>query len=292
MKRQPIVIRQRAKAIALPAESVPMDRWIAFMYAVIAILLVLGITGCIPREDGAAVEYGPQVAVSEINGAITNPIKDMDPLNIKIGEFRLLETSQEIVGIPGKNLLAAQGVTITARDEKADHIDFTAVITDVNYKNDGTYDKVSREGPVCVSKVYGACGEDPVPSPGSMAIKAFSSPVTYIENTVRALTSTLTFHRLKTSSAVVDVPSEVAARANCGGVAGCKMTIYNIGFDQVEWVNGKGTKIHVDVVMSPSVPYLSNQLQACFTGLVPVGGTSDVLVKQCSTVYDFRFESP
>ncbi|MES2965192.1 MAG: hypothetical protein V4760_15000 [Bdellovibrionota bacterium] len=295
MRRQPIVIRPRAKAIAIEADSVQQDRLFALIHLILALLtpfLIMALTGCIAAEDGAPVDYGPQVSVASINEAIMTPIEGMDPLNIKLGEFRAIENSQEIVGIPGRNLLSAQGVTITARDEKPDHIDFTAVITDVEYKNDGTFDKVSREGPVCVSKVYGACGEDPIPSPGSTAIKAFSSPVAYIENTVKALSSTLTFHRLKTSTAIVGVPAEVAARPNCGGVANCQMTIHKIGFDQVEWENGKATKIHVDVVMSNSVPYLSNQLQACFTGLVAVGNTSDVLVKQCSTVFDFRFDAP
>ncbi|MEK7357848.1 MAG: hypothetical protein AAB250_15465 [Bdellovibrionota bacterium] len=296
MSKRPIVIRHRpAKAVAIEAEPIFADRWLTFIHAVLAFLLpflLLALTGCIPRDDGAPVDYGPQVEVATLNEALTTPIQDMDPLNIKLGEFRAIENSQEIIGMPGKQLISAQGVTITAASNTSTQLLLTAVITELTYKNDGTFEKVSREGPVCVSKVPGACGEDVVPTPGSMAAKAFSSPVVYIENTVKALASNITFHRLKMSTETVPVPPSVATRPNCGGIPSCQMTVYKVGFDQVEWVDGKGHRVHIDVSLSPSVPYLSNQLEACFTGLVEVGKTSDVLVKQCSSVYDFRFESP
>lgn len=98
------------------------------------------------------------------------------------------------------------------------------------------------------------------------------------------------FHHLKTWKTVDAPPPGVTQMAGCLGIKNCLINVYHVSFDEVFWDSKEGDKLHVETMMSPDVPYLSRNLSTCQSLLVPVGTKgSNILLKQCSNVIDFRY---
>ena len=257
----------------------------------LALLLGLALAGCDDQSESEKVDYGPQADPAVISKALNDPIANIDPTGIKVGEFRATQSTQEIAGVTGKQVVSAEGVTIISRTEQPNYILLGTVVAKNTMRNDGGMDKVSREGQVCVPKVSGGCDSPTSLSASVSEVTSYANPAKLVEKAVQSLANTATFHRLVVSDAVVAAPQAVQLRPNCVGLPSCQIHAFYVSFDQVTWSGGKGSKVHLDVTLSPTVPYLSNQLETCYTGLVNVGtGGSRVLVKQCSTIYDFRFQ--
>jgi hypothetical protein len=69
------------------------------------------------------------------------------------------------------------------------------------------------------------------------------------------------------------------------------INVHHVAFDEVYWDNPRGDRVHVEAAVSSDVPYLSRNLSLCQSLLVKVGDDgSNVLLKQCSNVFDFRFK--
>lgn len=99
----------------------------------------------------------------------------------------------------------------------------------------------------------------------------------------------ITYHRLQQRVATEAPPLAVQQAAQCGGLPQCQMQVHHVSFDMVFWENDVPDRLHWTFAFSPDAPYLASTLNRCVEGLASVGtGQAKLLVKQCSTVMNFK----
>jgi hypothetical protein len=297
---------------------------VGYMKGVFALTLSLlfVLVGCIDTRT-ANVDYGPEADPQAIMTALDTPVANMKAANMKVGEFVAMETSQDVALGQSVNIIGDTGATITDRAEDNDRVVFQGVLKQLTLQNDGTYSKVSREGEIlCASKTACACGECSTtdqasksqafigvkaePIIPSMEKKTLATGQQLMAKSVQNLSyqdptklvsqavaqAQPTYHRFTTWKTLENPPAEVAAQPNCLGIANCKINVYHVMFDEIYWDTPRGSKVHVEAAVSPDVPYLSRNLSTCQSLLVNVGTDgSNILLKQCTNVFSFRFQA-
>lgn len=289
--------------------------------ALSAIGFTIALGGCIDTRT-VPVDYGPQVEAAKIIDALNTPTENMDPTAIQLGEFVAAEVTQDIALGASYSIVGDVGKTVTTREEDSLRIIYGGITHEISYKQDGTYQKTSKEGDfLCVSKVAGGCGEDltSASTPASAAIPlkteavnernpSIFEPLTPVRSqsalksfgfvqpakvlaAAAATTQAPTYHHLKTWITRERPPIRVQQSNNCEGIAGCLINLHHIEFDEVYWDKPEGTKVHYEVTMSPDVPFLSRNMGTCQSLLVDIGDNgSNILLKQCTNVFDFAFK--
>jgi len=301
--------------------SLPLKRARYGRFAAVATVVVwslaLVLVGCIDTRT-MPVDYGAEADPQGIMDALNKPVQNMKATDIKVGEFVAFQTTQDIALGQSFSTVGATGATIEDRAEDNDRVVYSGVLHQLNLQSDGTYSKVSREGQIlCASKTPCACGEcDPSSTPESaskstIGVKAeplvpavekktlvaqslhgYTEPTQLISMAAAATPALPTYHRFSTWVTQERPPANVASEPNCLGIANCLINVYHVNFDEIYWDTPKGSKVHVEATVSPDVPYLSRNLSTCQSLLVKVGTDgSTVLLKQCSNVFDFRFQA-
>ncbi len=280
--------------------------------------LIFVLTGCIDTRT-APVEYGAKASPVDIIEALNKPIENMYATDIKVGEFVAMETTQDLAYGAVFNLIGDSGATITDRREDANRVVYTGVLNELQYNQDGSYAQTIKEGDVlCASKVQCACGECKAPEEASKSAPALANKplmpsiardtlvskptgkdsaksLGYTEPnkvlSLAAASAAPSYHHFSTWVTKEVPPKRVRNQPNCLGIPGCMINVYHVNFDQVEWASDpRGNKVHVEATLSPDVPYLSRNLSTCQTLLVNIGDSgSNILLKQCSNVFDFRY---
>jgi hypothetical protein len=96
---------------------------------------------------------------------------------------------------------------------------------------------------------------------------------------------------LQAYTEVVDPPALMKARANCGGMPNCKMTLKRIKFDSTFTVVKKGAtqtqKIIYSIAVSPDLPFLARVVEFCQRGLFDYN-SSKILLTNCTTLKDYQ----
>lgn len=96
---------------------------------------------------------------------------------------------------------------------------------------------------------------------------------------------------LETYQEVVDPPALIKARANCGGLPNCKMTVKHIKFDSIFTVVKKGAtqtqKIIYSIAVSPNLPFLARVVEFCQRGLFNYN-SSKILLTNCTSLKDYQ----
>jgi hypothetical protein len=109
------------------------------------------------------------------------------------------------------------------------------------------------------------------------------------------------FHRLRTSEAVLPAPAAVKGRTGCGGISPCEIPVNIVQFDLVVWYNdGSYQKIAIDLALSNKTPFIPfgpdpqsfdrlNGLLVtdCRATQVPVEGRT-VYLRDCLNLEDFQ----
>lgn len=295
-------------------------------FAILAAATLLA--GCINTAT-APVDYGPQSDPQQILNTINGAVSAYTTDDIKVGQYVEMMTTQDVALGEQVSTVGATGKTVTNRTEDNDKIVWTGDYQQLQLNSDGTYSKIQADGDLfCQSKTDCACGEcessssDPSkaettkgvtdypivaplsrstlvskaqlhPTSTSVANLKFTAPANLIRAAATAAAQSETFHHFKTWKTVDAPPSTVAARPNCLGIPNCAINVTHISFDEVFWdTDPRGTKVHIEASYSPDVPYLARNLSTCNSYLVNVGTDgSNVLLKQCSDVYDFLFQA-
>ena len=103
-------------------------------------------------------------------------------------------------------------------------------------------------------------------------------------------------YNLKVTEERVPPPAPVQARANCGGVPDCMMTLKKVSFDIImETKQGsttQKTKVSRWVSIYQDAPYVSKLMENCYRGLVKIPNSSQrVLATLCDRVVDFKYST-
>jgi hypothetical protein len=271
-------------------------------------LFVFALAGCDGGAKGLPVDYGTEIPVTEIQKAIVQGVKGIDPAATQCGAAVQYTTTQYLAGGQVVNLLEITTLVVVERDEipatsntpAAVRLKFRESKLDVSKPREQASDPVQREfveyfakGPISSSFVAEAKG-----APIALSAPAEAPRL----HAMSAAGVRVSFHRLTTSSASGQPPQPVTEKANCRDVPGCQMTYNKISFDQVAWKPEGPEKIHFDFAVSPNVPqisgfnmsplfpYYQGLVKSCVTLLVKVGdGYDKTLLMECQQVQDFLY---
>jgi hypothetical protein len=100
-----------------------------------------------------------------------------------------------------------------------------------------------------------------------------------------------TFHNLRTSEADIAAPEDAAKRANCGGLANCKLHVTYIQYDEIKWYSDSDyDRYRYDFAFTSDLPYMNGLLGVMVNGCVgmnvPVGNRR-IFVRDCQFLRDF-----
>ena len=292
------------------------------MLRLLLMTTALLVAGCIDTRS-APVDYGAQSDPQGILDALNKPTQNLKATDIQVGEFVAMETTQDLALGASFNIVGDTGATITDRTEDNDRVVYNGVLKQLTLQSDGTYAKTARDGEIlCASKTACACGEcstteasktqsfvgvkaEPIApaiprstlvtsqSAGAQSVKnlSYTQPDKLLSMAAAGAASGPTYHRFSTWKTSERPPDYVASQPNCLGIPKCLINVFHVTFDEVYWDTPKGNKVHIEASVSPDVPYLSRNLSTCQSLLVNVGTDgSNILLKQCSNVFDFRFK--
>lgn len=318
MHRQPV-------AQAVPWFVVHHDWLFRILHGLLALmipLLLLFLTGCPSSSTGESINYGPEVSDEAIDDAVIEAIMDADASRIKVGAFVHFASRQILAGGKVNNVVADTGQTIIAKEVEAESINYRIVENKVTYGYEDGPRKVSTEFLLSVATgliepavnestvLTRAFGAKSKAGQGSflktLSLERLLSQLSEqsIHPELRTLTTTRTYHGLKTKTYDGPPPARVREQPNCLGIPECKMTYRQIDFDEVYWTDGKSERVHYEFVISPQAPptsgynfglrypFVPGLIRACVTLMVRVGeGESRTLLTQCQDVENFRFEA-
>lgn len=285
--------------------------WIHAALSLLAPFIVVALTGC-KDEKQAAPNFGPEVPPMEIEAALTRPMETADPSTMKVGEFVVFAETQTINNRSDmETVLSDTGQTVVNRQESADRILFTVVQNKVTYTGKEQR-KTSTELEMVVKKATASSAEDlgeefgddsdpqhefSLAEHARRVITGSNAPLKSMAAVFSAEdTRRVSYHNLRLSLETVSPPLRVRNQPNCLGIPDCKIRLHKIAFDQVVWASAtEAEKVAFEFTMSPDVPYLAMLMDKCATLLVPVNEdkpkeSTKVLLKQCSPVFDFRWE--
>ena len=257
--------------------------------AAVTPLIIFVLSSCLKAEEDAQVAVGDGTTASEVSTALTDSLGSASPLSIRQGEFVHIETYQKISDGP-KFVTRDTGLTVIDRIEDGDLVRLNVAVEIVEYSSDGESDTLLVEDEVYIAN-------DATPAEVAAAnLKLASVEYSIFNDTVYTQNSfsvcspfadeNVSYHNLKRSVVSEPVPDAVIDSEYCGGSSDCNINVHKVEYDQVFWNGDEGIKIHCAFKYSQAVPYLAQQLEQCFTGVVKVDDRS-LLLTECSVVRNF-----
>ena len=275
------------------------------------LILLVGLSSLLllscQNEDEDLNDFGPQSTMDEINEALTTGINLADPGSINVGDFIHRLNDQSFSTSNGKQsaLIQESGYNVVSKVETSEEIKFTLVREVIDYTQDEVQ-KNTFESELVISLVApeSATSEKVdtlLEQNKTRVIRQYEKsiyPGAFNKSgwQVKAFNATVTYHNLSTAQKTIDVPARVLDRENCGGVPTCKINVFVVVYDEVVRASEKSAeRFRNEYYFSNEIPYSPyngelNILQNCFTGIGRVEN-SRLLLKQCSSVIDFRFGS-
>jgi hypothetical protein len=107
-------------------------------------LTTAALLSCQMNKNGEAVDYGPEFTAADLNKALSEPVKNANPLSIQIGQFVHYSVSQELAGAQVITLLSDTGQTVVDRVDTPSTVELTVVQNKFSYSS-GQSQKASLE---------------------------------------------------------------------------------------------------------------------------------------------------
>lgn len=287
----------------------------------ILVALLVASVGCIKQPE-LDDDDGPVFESNVVQNAMADAWGEADPgTEIRLNEFSYTELSQRVHGVPAYDparVMYLEGLTVTNRDVKTDDIEYK-IVQQVSDRT-GTESKVSSteyqvsvprmdntiQSTTLESAVKNYSASDLKPMSLSFGVQIVSALAHACAKSstwdadcaeIKADKCELTCHNLVIKTETVDAPKLVQERANCEGIADCKIRTVKVSFDQVLKIKrGEATeksKVGYSVVISPDVPYLSRLMSQCSRRLLTVSASNQkVLGEVCNDVKDFTAGTP
>lgn len=251
-------------------------------------ILAAALSSC--SESDVKADFGPQVEPEEIQKALDASRITRDPVTeVKLGQFVHYSEVQVLNGMY-EAVISDVGMTVIDRQETAETVDLKIIQNKIVYSKEEAR-KSTTEYNVSLAK------------PGASAVATVMSAIenampirTFTRKMESQPTSTFTYHNLRVSTELLAAPPAVQKQPNCLGIPECKIRMYNVGYDEIEWETPeKATRITWDFALSPDVPYLAHEMNKCMTFLLPVDAekpdtSQKVHIKYCLPVMDFRYQ--
>jgi hypothetical protein len=255
--------------------------------------LFFALTGCMKKPDHTP-DYGQEYSVQQVNSALTK-LGQAEPTTIKNGEFRYYVITQAIDQQPSSILFdigrTVTGVREDARYVYVDYIDQirefkpTEVVSSTEQARDKAFEKPGAVAPQLQAlreqaKTIAVSSERGISRANAQEVR-------------------LTYHNLSEEAGFIPFDGITSCQGfrssncSCNSQNQCLATlrVLRVKFDEVVWeTQDRGTKTTYDVLVSPDVPYFSQQISLCIQQWMDLVGRT-VPVTQCQEVRRFNFGS-
>lgn len=254
--------------------------------AAFTIAALIFIAGCSKDEEASSdIPATPE----DIMDAQDKALGDADPLQIKAGQFVYILKTQELHSSqePIENLIEETAITVTEREEFGDYFDVTVIKEIVDY--------VQPDKPHYKFKnIYSI--DYPAPFETDFAPKASKEHLMkQMSDKVKALAgedeAEVNYYNLKVEKVKMSPPSKVLEHHPCAEGADCRINVTKLFFDVIVSIPGEDPQRNqFELWASSEVPYFATILKSCVMTVIKVD-TALPLIRQCESVYDYRFEA-
>lgn len=257
------------------------------------LLLALTLSSCIKAREKKE-DLGPPVASEKINDALLGATNGATLDTLAVGQSLSFSTTRRVENGDSEITLGARKIDVIDRQDTNDEKRFTLRISKSRRLDDGSFDSTVTEDALWIPKAQATATGLLAPS-GSLTAESLAQSVAAEDSSPP---ERVTFHHLRESNGVMDPPTRVKARSDCGGLNPCELRVHYVQFDMVLWANDSDyQKISIDFAFTDRVPYLPygkdfDQLTGalivdCRSTYVPVNDRT-VYVRDCSTLNDFQ----
>lgn len=227
----------------------------SFLHALSALLLPLLIFllgGCLEPE--LVNKPGPAIPCEDIQTALNDSVKG--PWTFQAGEFTHIQDTAAPVNQPPNVIRDVTQLVLQVTPQTG----YSALRIEETKVVNGKQDTV----------------EGTAYAPGAFQLCAQDSPDT--------------FHNLKVDTLTMPVPKP-ASKACDPRYPNCQLNATRFKFDKIlKGKDGETLPLHIVIITSNEVPYLSRILQLCVTEPLETNG-STIPLTQCSTVQNFEFKA-
>jgi hypothetical protein len=242
------------------------------------------------EKKNEETDFGPEVHRNVIQSTLVQALSLADPLNIRERDFVHIVHSQRYLtpGGPQANIISELGINIWNFEETEDWIAYTLVEEEVRYQSDGTQKTVVFEDDIVVSKRPLNQNAASTSSLATSHLQKFAGNYSTLQPQSSPRAS---YHQLRVAEKTVPPPFPVQQKQGCEGLQDCKITVFEVRFNEVIWQGDSPTIYQHHYVFSGDVPYYAAVLKQCITGQVEVNSIP-ILVTDCREVENFRFGTP
>lgn len=260
--------------------------------------LVLFLFGCNKVKEEKAV-YGAEVTGEAIDRALTKAIGEASLDHVDVGQYLDHTVTRRIENEDMTSTLGGTRIEVIDRADTPTTATFTLEIFKSERVAGGNFETKRSEEPLRVRKpTLMGLGLDPYPKVRPLSALGLANEARAKAAAAERKITRISYHNLAEFTEPLAVPRAVAARAGCGGLNPCTLTVRYIRFDMVQWYSdGSTTKVALDFGFSTQPPYLPfgenfDQFSGllvvdCRSTYVPIESRT-VFVRDCMTLEDFQ----
>ncbi|MCB0362314.1 MAG: hypothetical protein KDD35_06315 [Bdellovibrionales bacterium] len=272
---------------------------IQWAFTLVTLVLVIWLVSCTKEPKVEKAELGPQVSLSEINGAIESAMGGRSPLETRVGDQALYETNQRIE--TGEVTKLKEVLSLVREREENEHfVIYHIEDTTISFEGEQS-ESLRSETEWRIAKI----SLPQLPTLGNhSALLDFRKADLYSPSSVFSKFSIfpnkqeapslsksppITFHNLKLFSDRRPPPTAVREDPECRQLSSCELQTTEMSFDLVEWPspdNWKTTQYRY--VYALNTPYPAHLVLLCVKQLIDTQ-KRDYLVSQCQILRDFSF---
>ncbi len=242
-------------------------------------------TSCLEAEE-KPVNFGPEVSQLEIVTAMRGGMGKEDHNLIGYKEKSEKVFYAYITNNPKDDpmIIGVVNKEVQKKEKLADRWRYTSTVTTTYWENNQEKKKVDPD----FRDEFALNGfEEP-----DEADKAFAQAFNN-DSGVQTFNNggtKITFHNLRVSEAMRDLPQKVKNKTNCADIPECKIKSRFINVIAAEWLpNGSVVRHDLQFIVTSQSPYFSRILGQCDTSLQKLQSGQSVLVTFCNSITDFEF---
>ena len=271
--------------------SLRNERVLRFFHLLAALLLpvaLLVITSCKQAHEERA-DLGPSADPSIINDTFEKAIAGATVATLQVHQSLNYEESLRIANQDPNLLMGEHGIQVIDRTNDADTQETRITIhhsQKVRDMDKNIFVNIESEDTISLPEQASSTGSGMLMAVESGFISIAATPQD-APQPVR-----ITYHNFSTSTDLIDPPSKVKSRSDCGGLTGCRLHVTYISYDEEKWYNDTDyDKYKYDFAFTTQLPYMNGLFGVLVTGCV--GFYQSVsnrryFVRDCQYLTDFQ----
>lgn len=274
------------------------------MKKILAVSLCAGFlltSSCLKKQNLDDDNLGEPIAPLEMTKAIGTGYGSYDYNEMKAGEFTNFREWNRLQDSVVQNV-RQQGIEVTRAVNTVDSLTMDLLVQTELFSSSGQTAQsttrqwlnaiISKSEGLAVQSTKNVKSDDYDPTEPTLMFLDFASYAFGICHDSGSRPETC--HNLSVTDIQYPVPIAAIAQHNCPDANNCTIAAKRVEFDRVLKTvltdEGKPTRIHYSLVLSPNVPFMSRILESCSRAVYTLSSNGQkLLADMCKTVNNYRF---